>query len=87
MARLDALIIKPIERSPREPAIVVGTLSAEARDALRARASRARPQHFVAQERVHVSQAPVLDRGTAAARAARARTVGLRVFAVATPSG
>ena len=82
--RPERLIVKPIERSPNEPSIVVETLSAEAREALRQRILQ-RPQHFVAQEWVHVSQAPVLE-GTAVGALA-ARTVGLRVFAVATPSG
>ena len=82
--RPDRLIIKPIERSPSEPSIVVGSLSAEDREALRRRVLQ-RPQHYVAQEWVHVSQAPVLEGTTLGALAAR--TVGLRVFAVATPSG
>jgi len=82
--RPDRLIIKPIERSPNEPSIVVGSLSADDRETLRRRILK-RPQHFVAQEWVHVSQAPVLEGATIGALAAR--TVGLRVFAVATPSG
>ena len=81
--RPERLIVKPIERSPDEPSIVVASLSAEAREALRQRIAR-RPQHYVAQEWVHVSQAPVLEGETSALAA---RTVGLRVFAVATPSG
>jgi uncharacterized circularly permuted ATP-grasp superfamily protein len=82
--RPERLIVKPIERSPSEPSIVVGRLSASAREALRARIAE-RPHHFIAQEWVHVSQAPVLEGKSAGALAAR--TVGLRVFAVATPSG
>jgi uncharacterized circularly permuted ATP-grasp superfamily protein/uncharacterized alpha-E superfamily protein len=82
--RPERLIIKPIERSLSEPSIVVEHLSAEARDALRKRIAE-RPQHYVAQEWVHVSQAPVLE--GAAPGSLSARTVGLRVFAVATPSG
>jgi len=82
--RPERLIIKPIERSPSEPPIVVETLSGAEREALRKRLE-ARPQHYVAQEWVHVSQAPVLERAGGPAFAAR--TVGLRVFAVATPSG
>jgi uncharacterized circularly permuted ATP-grasp superfamily protein/uncharacterized alpha-E superfamily protein len=82
--RPERLIIKPIERSPNEPGVVVGQLSAEAREALRLRIAE-RPQHYVAQEWVHVSQAPVLEGTTLGSLAAR--TVGLRVFAVATPSG
>ncbi|MEO8835671.1 MAG: circularly permuted type 2 ATP-grasp protein, partial [Caldimonas sp.] len=81
--RPERLIIKPIERSPNEPGVVVGQLTASAREALRARIAE-RPQHYVAQEWVHVSQAPVLE---GAIGALAARTVGLRVFAAATPSG
>ncbi|MEO7056907.1 MAG: circularly permuted type 2 ATP-grasp protein [Caldimonas sp.] len=80
----ERLIIKPLERSSSERPIVVETLSAAERVALRAHLEE-RPQHYVAQEWVHVSQAPVLERGPSASFAAR--TVGLRVFAVATPSG
>jgi uncharacterized circularly permuted ATP-grasp superfamily protein/uncharacterized alpha-E superfamily protein len=80
----ERLIIKPLERSSSERPIVVETLSAAERVALRARLEE-RPQHYVAQEWVHVSQAPVLASGPGATFAAR--TVGLRVFAVATPSG
>ena len=89
-----------IKRSLSEPKVVVANLSAEARAALRRRILQ-RPQHFVAQEWVHVSQAPVLEGATVGEQTARtfgesagrtvgalaARTVGLRVFAVATPSG
>ena len=95
--RLDKLLIKPLERSVREPALFGADLSADERVLLRARVA-ARPQRFVAQEWVHVSQAPVLERvgpgvGTAdpTRRGPRdalvSRAVGLRVFAVATPNG
>ena len=103
--RLDKLIIKPLERSVREPALFGADLSADERILLRAKVT-AHPQRYVAQEWVHVSQAPVLERAggdsmRAALRGAQmqmqmqgtrrdaltARTVGLRVFAVATPSG
>src|SRR6476659_2819634 len=82
--RPDRLIIKPIERSPNEPSIVVAQLSADAREALRRRIAE-RPHHFVAQEWVHVSQAPVLEGVTVGEPSVRpfgalaARTVGLRV--------
>ena len=82
--RLDKLLIKPLERSVREPALFGADLSADERVLLRARVA-ARPQRYVAQEWVHVSQAPVLERDPHEALAAR--TVGLRVFAVATPGG
>jgi uncharacterized circularly permuted ATP-grasp superfamily protein/uncharacterized alpha-E superfamily protein len=83
-ARLDRLIIKPLERSPREPPLFAGELSHDDLVLLRARIA-ARPHRYVAQEWVHVSQAPVLERGPPETLAAR--TVGLRVFAVATPDG
>ena len=89
--RLDKVIIKPLDRSPREPAVFGVDLSAAERLRLFERVS-AQPQRYVAQEWVHVSQAPVLERGTREPeRRARerlsGRTVGLRVFAVATPEG
>jgi uncharacterized circularly permuted ATP-grasp superfamily protein/uncharacterized alpha-E superfamily protein len=93
--RLDKLLIKPLERSAREPAQFGADLSNDERILLRARVA-ARPQRFVAQEWVQVSQAPVLERerGVRDALASRAgterlasRAVGLRVFAVATPDG
>jgi uncharacterized alpha-E superfamily protein len=83
-SRLDRLIIKPLERSPREPPLFAADLSPDERVLLRARIA-ARPHRYVAQEWVHVSQAPVLERGPP--ELLSARTVGLRVFAVATPSG
>ena len=45
---------------------------------------RARPSDYVAQELVHLSQAPVWDR---AQPRLVARSIGLRVFACATPNG
>jgi uncharacterized circularly permuted ATP-grasp superfamily protein/uncharacterized alpha-E superfamily protein len=90
--RLDHILIKPLERSAREPAVFGADLSAEQRAALRGRVA-ARPRRYVAQEWVHVSQAPVLERGVGdAAQSGKheqlaPRTVGLRVFAVATQSG
>jgi uncharacterized circularly permuted ATP-grasp superfamily protein/uncharacterized alpha-E superfamily protein len=90
--RLDKLLIKPLERSVREPALFGADLTAEERVALRARVA-ARPQRFVAQEWVQVSQAPVLERPPGKRgplgpqEALQPRAVGLRVFAVATPDG
>ena len=86
--RLDKIIIKPLDRSVREPAVFGADLSRDERALLHARVA-SRPQRYVAQEWVHVSQAPVLERGPDADRATTcsARTVGLRVFAVATPNG
>jgi uncharacterized circularly permuted ATP-grasp superfamily protein/uncharacterized alpha-E superfamily protein len=82
--RVDKLLIKPLERSFREPAVFGADLSADERIVLRARVA-SRPQRYVAQEWVHVSQAPVLE--PEPGQALGARTVGLRVFAVATPAG
>jgi uncharacterized circularly permuted ATP-grasp superfamily protein/uncharacterized alpha-E superfamily protein len=85
--RLDHILIKPLERSAKEPALFGADLSADERTVLKARVA-ARPQRYVAQEWVHVSQAPVLERGVAQqGDHLSARTVGLRVFAVATPQG
>jgi uncharacterized circularly permuted ATP-grasp superfamily protein/uncharacterized alpha-E superfamily protein len=82
--RLDRVLIKPLERSTREPAIFGADLDADERVVLHARVA-ARPHRYVAQEWVHVSQAPVIERGHGTALAAR--TVGLRAFAVASPGG
>jgi uncharacterized circularly permuted ATP-grasp superfamily protein/uncharacterized alpha-E superfamily protein len=85
--RLDKVLIKPLDRSSREPAVFGADLDAEDRALLKARVA-ARPQRYVAQEWVHVSQAPVLERaGHDRRESIDARTVGLRVFAVATPDG
>jgi len=87
--RLDRVIIKPLDRSSGEEAVFGVDLTASERAALHARIA-AQPQRYVAQEWVRVSQAPVLDReaqpGGPRDRLS-ARTVGLRVFAVATPTG
>ncbi|NUZ05015.1 circularly permuted type 2 ATP-grasp protein [Piscinibacter koreensis] len=82
--RLDKLIVKPLERSADEPPVFAADLTSAQREELRARVTE-RPHRYVAQEWVHVSQAPVLERGDRESFAAR--TVGLRVFAVATPNG
>ncbi|HEY4067386.1 MAG TPA: circularly permuted type 2 ATP-grasp protein [Burkholderiaceae bacterium] len=84
--RLDKLLIKPLERSAREPALFGADLSNDERILLRAKVA-ARPQRFVAQEWVHVSQAPVLARERGERDSLAPRAVGLRVFAVATPDG
>jgi uncharacterized circularly permuted ATP-grasp superfamily protein/uncharacterized alpha-E superfamily protein len=88
--RIDDILIKPLERSAREPALFGADLSSDERTLLRARVA-ARPQRYVAQEWVRVSQAPVLERGGGmGARRGELiapRAVGLRVFAVATPNG
>ena len=85
--RLDQVLIKPLERSAREPAVFGADLDADQRITLKARVA-SRPQRYVAQEWVRVSQAPVLERGGAGhPDMLEGRAVGLRVFAVATPEG
>ena len=113
--RLDKVLIKPLERSVHEPAVFGADLTPAQRAELKLKVA-ARPQRYVAQEWVHVSQAPVLEKADSARPQAPlqrqsqtqdgtptqsqaqqqtnvkserlvARTVGLRVFAVATPTG
>jgi uncharacterized circularly permuted ATP-grasp superfamily protein/uncharacterized alpha-E superfamily protein len=86
--RLDKLLIKPLERSAREPALFGADLTEDERILLQARVA-ARPQRFVAQEWVRVSQGPVLERdvGGSGGEVLAPRAVGLRVFAVATQDG
>jgi uncharacterized circularly permuted ATP-grasp superfamily protein/uncharacterized alpha-E superfamily protein len=107
--RLDQVLIKPLERSVHEPAVFGADLTPEQRAEFKLKVA-ARPQRYVAQEWVHVSQAPVLEKATTLqfqnqsqggsqnqmqgqsptkikSERLGARTVGLRVFAVATPTG
>ncbi|HEX6708583.1 MAG TPA: circularly permuted type 2 ATP-grasp protein [Albitalea sp.] len=85
--RLDQVLIKPLDRSSGERGVFASDFDTDERLSLRARVA-SRPQRYVAQEWVHGSQAPVLERGPGAlAEQLRARNVGLRVFAVATPDG
>ena len=99
--RLDQLVIKPAvsqqhrqqhrqhqphQQHPHQPqAAVFGQdLHGDARTSFIA-TLRANPQHFIAQELVQLSQAPVWKDG--APPHLQARAVGLRVFACATPHG
>ncbi len=125
--RLDKVLIKPLERSVHEPAVFGADLTPAQRAEFKLKVA-ARPQRYVAQEWVQVSQAPVLEKAdpstgqtqTQSQRGSQtqtqtqsqsqsqtpsqtqsqgpsqkqrkserlgARTVGLRVFAVATPTG
>jgi uncharacterized circularly permuted ATP-grasp superfamily protein/uncharacterized alpha-E superfamily protein len=79
----ERLTFRGLDRG-REAAIFGADLDERQRSALRERIARW-PQRWVAQEWVHGSQAPVLERGPLGRLAAR--TVGLRVFAVATGAG
>lgn len=85
--QLDQVLIKPLDRGSGERAVFGADFHGEDREAL-ARRVRARPHRYVAQEWVHGSQAPVVERGPGSlAEQLMARNVGLRVFAVATPDG
>lgn len=84
IARLDRLVIKPSGAIPFQPAVFGQDLDGEARAAFIANL-RANPNHYIAQELVRLSQAPVWKDGRAPGLQARA--VGLRVFACATPNG
>jgi uncharacterized circularly permuted ATP-grasp superfamily protein/uncharacterized alpha-E superfamily protein len=82
--RLDKLVIKPAFPQLRMEAVFGDDLTDAKRVELVAR-MRAKPQNFVAQELVQLSQAPVWDR--LHPRRLLARAIGMRVFACATPNG
>lgn len=84
LARLDQLVIKGADPSQRMMPVFGQDLSADDRRAFTDRI-RSSPHDYVAQEWVRLSQAPVWDRSHP--RRLRARAVGLRVYAVATPQG
>ncbi len=80
----ERLVFKPADRAMGFDPIFGADLDAAGLAQLRAKLN-AHPEHFVAQELIHVSQAPVLGKGEQ--RRLAPRGVGLRVFAVATPAG
>lgn len=82
--RLDTLIVKQAFPQLRFNPVFGPDLDGPGRDKLIA-AIRAHPANYVAQELVQLSQAPQWDRDHT--RRLRARAVGLRVFAAATPTG
>ncbi len=82
--KLDHLVIKPAFPQLRIQSVIGQDLDHNERVALIAR-MRARPHHYVAQEMIQLSQAPVWDTQHPGSLAARA--VGLRVFACASPDG
>ena len=85
--QLDQVLIKPLDRTTGERAVFGADFEGEEREALAQRIAM-RPHRYVAQEWVHGSQAPVLEHGPGKlAEQLKARNVGLRVFAVATPDG
>jgi uncharacterized circularly permuted ATP-grasp superfamily protein/uncharacterized alpha-E superfamily protein len=85
LENLQRLVIKPAYPNQKRPAVFGRDLNADARAAL-ARRLRAQPHAYVAQERLAFSQAPVWRNG-AGAQGFSARALGIRVYAIATPSG
>ncbi|MEO6079607.1 MAG: circularly permuted type 2 ATP-grasp protein [Steroidobacteraceae bacterium] len=84
LKRVDRLVFKPADPANNFDVIFGHDLDAKGLAEFKKRLE-ARPEAFVAQELVHVSQAPVLSRN--AELLVEPRGVGLRVFAVATPAG
>ncbi|MCB1959781.1 MAG: circularly permuted type 2 ATP-grasp protein [Rhodocyclaceae bacterium] len=81
---LDALVIKGTYPSQRLEPVFGRELKGAARDEM-VRRIRARSHAYVAQELVRLSQAPVWSREHA--HGLQPRSVGLRLYAVATPEG
>ena len=84
IANLDRLVIKPSFSQLPQFAVFGQDLAGDARAQFIA-GLRANPNHYIAQELVRLSQAPVWK--DAPASGLQARAVGLRVFACATPNG
>jgi uncharacterized circularly permuted ATP-grasp superfamily protein/uncharacterized alpha-E superfamily protein len=84
LKRIDRLVFKPADPGKPFEVIFGQDLDEKGVAAFRARLE-ANPELFVAQELVQMSQAPVLARD--ARQRVEPRSVGLRVFAVATPAG
>ncbi|MBT0959680.1 circularly permuted type 2 ATP-grasp protein [Denitromonas iodatirespirans] len=81
IAHLDDLVIKPAFSDMSLPAVFGHTLEGAEREDMIARL-RAQPHAYVAQEWIRMAQAP-----TWGPAGLQARTVGLRLFACATPEG
>lgn len=78
------LVIKPAYPGQNFEPVFGSECNAEQREAILQRIE-ARPQAYLGQELVHLAQAPVWSRSHE--RRLLARSVGLRVYAVATPNG
>jgi uncharacterized circularly permuted ATP-grasp superfamily protein/uncharacterized alpha-E superfamily protein len=81
---IERLVVKPAYPNQKFEAVFGRDLDSKARAALAARLV-ARPHAYVAQERLAFSQAPVWRAGGAHGFAARA--LGIRVYAISTPTG
>ncbi len=91
LGNLERLVIKPSYPNQKFEAVFGRDLTPAAREKLIARL-KARPEAYVAQERLAFSQAPVWRNGAAPASSAQpagfaARALGIRVYAVATATG
>lgn len=87
LEHLDELVVKPVFPSQNMAPVFGDTLSPAERARLIERL-RARPYAYVAQELVRLSRGPTLaDDGSGSGCGLVARSVGLRVFAVAAPEG
>ncbi|MDD5296488.1 MAG: circularly permuted type 2 ATP-grasp protein [Rhodocyclaceae bacterium] len=84
LEKLDHLVIKGAFPQLRMDSVFGSDLSEKAKKKLIA-AMRERPYQYVAQETVHLSQAPRWDRGHP--RRLDSRAMGLRVHVVASPNG
>jgi len=84
LSHLDQLVIKSADPGQRMVPVFGQDLNPVQRTEL-SEQIRARPEAYVAQEWVRLSQAPVWDRNHP--KRLRARAIGLRVYAVATPQG
>lgn len=82
LGRLEELVIKPAFPQIREVPIFGDTLNQDEKSALRQKLID-HPDHYIAQELVQISQAPVWDRQAGL----HALATGLRVFVCATPQG
>jgi uncharacterized circularly permuted ATP-grasp superfamily protein/uncharacterized alpha-E superfamily protein len=85
LENIERLVIKPTYPNQNFRTVFGRDLDIAARESL-ARRLIARPYAYVAQERLAFSQAPVW-RGAGAQQGFSARALGIRVYAIATPSG
>jgi len=83
---IERLVIKPAYPNQNFPVVFGRDLDVVARGKLTTRLI-ARPYAYVAQERLAFSQAPVWRSGGGGVQGFSARALGIRVYAIATPSG
>ncbi len=82
IAKMDHLVFKPADAAHRFEPVFGQDLNGTATRKFTARL-RAAPEQYIAQEMVQMSQAPSFSQGPNLG----ARSVGVRVFAIATPTG